>query len=261
MDPVQQQHDTDISALGAVPRHIAIILDGNGRWAQQRGLPRPEGHVRGSAAVETIVEAASRFGIERLTLYCFSSENWKRPKEEVEALMQLLKIYMVEQRSKLMKNNIRLRVIGRREGIPQDVFDTVDETMRLTADNTGLTLALAINYGSRAEFVDATRAIVAKLSVPEQRRQELQNAGVSTVDELIDERYIASHLYDGDAPDPDLFIRTGGEQRLSNYLLWQLSYAELWFTNVLWPDFTSEHLLEAIRWFQGRQRRFGGLVK
>lgn len=244
-----------------VPRHIAIILDGNGRWAEQRGLPRPEGHVRGSAIVESIVEAASQYKIERLTLYCFSSENWKRPQEEVDALMQLLKFYLTEQRATLMKNNIRLRVVGRREGIPKDVLETIDQTLDLTAENTGLTLALAVNYGSRAELVDATRAMVVKLLDPQMRQQELEKAGVTSIEELIDENYIASHLYESDAPDPDLFIRTGGEQRLSNYLLWQLSYAELWFTDVLWPDFSPKELAEALRWYQARQRRFGGLIK
>lgn len=252
-------NDSTSLTNGPVPRHIAIILDGNGRWAQLRRRPRPEGHIQGAIAVENITTAAAELKIERLTLYCFSSENWKRPQEEISALMGLLKSYMVDQRAKMMDNNIRLRIVGRRTGIPDDVLAEVDETVRLTSNNTGLTLALAINYGARAEIVDAVRSIAKQLVDSRLRTQILQSSGVSSLDELIDEKYVASHLYDGDAPDPDLFIRTGGEQRLSNYLLWQLSYAELWFTNVLWPDFTRNELLEAIRWFQSRQRRFGGL--
>ncbi|MBQ9872845.1 MAG: di-trans,poly-cis-decaprenylcistransferase [Thermoguttaceae bacterium] len=242
---------------GPIPRHIAIVMDGNGRWAQKRGLPRPEGHIRGSEVVKQIVEEAARLGVERLTLYCFSSENWKRPKEEVDALMSLLKNYMIEERPKLMKNNIRLRVIGRREGLPQDALDEIDKTIRLTANNAGLTLALAINYGSRAEIVDAVRAVADDLLDPEKLDAALKNARVDSVDQLIDERYFAAKLYDGDAPEPELLLRPGGERRLSNYLLWQLSYAELWFDDVLWPDFTPEKFREAIRWYQGRARRFG----
>ncbi|MBQ2850856.1 MAG: di-trans,poly-cis-decaprenylcistransferase [Thermoguttaceae bacterium] len=242
-----------------MPRHIAIVMDGNGRWAERRGLPRPEGHIRGSEIVPKLVEEASNLGIERLTLYCFSSENWKRPQLELNALMALLKAYMIEQRPMLEAQNVRLRVVGRRDGIPADVLAEMDKTVESSAQNTGLTLALAINYGSRLEIVDAVRAIVAELSDPASRAAALERAGVSTVDELIDERYFASRLYEPDAPDPDLLIRTGGEMRLSNYLLWQLSYSELWVTDVLWPDFTKETLWNAIRAFQKRKRRFGGL--
>ena len=244
---------------GLMPRHIAIVLDGNGRWAEQRDLPRQEGHIYGSALVEDIVEEAAKLGIGRLTLYCFSSENWKRPQEEVDALMSLLKSYMIEQRTKMIENRIRLRVIGRRAGIPDDVLAEIDETIRATSDNTGLTLVLAVNYGSRAEIVDAVRNIVNNLSDETTRKKEFERTGACSIDELVTERYFASQLYDPDAPDPDLFIRTGGEKRLSNYLLWQLSYAELWFDDVLWPNFTKEKLWEAIRWFQSRRRRFGGL--
>ncbi|MBR4834085.1 MAG: di-trans,poly-cis-decaprenylcistransferase [Thermoguttaceae bacterium] len=242
-----------------IPRHIAIVMDGNGRWAERRGLPRPEGHIRGSAIVSPLVEEAARLGVERLTLYCFSSENWKRPQTELDALMGLLKAYMIEQRPTLEAQNVRLRVVGRRAGIPADVLAEMDKTVELSAANTGLTLALAINYGSRLEIVDAVKAIVAELSDPAARAAALEKAGVSTVDELIDERYFASRLYEPDAPDPDLLIRTGGEMRLSNYLLWQLSYSELWVSDVLWPDFTRETLWNAIRAFQKRKRRFGGL--
>ncbi len=242
-----------------IPRHIAIMMDGNGRWAERRGLPRPEGHVRGSAIVSPLVEEAARLGVERLTLYCFSSENWKRPQAELDALMGLLKAYMIDRRPTLAAQNVRLRVVGRRAGIPADVLAEMDKTVEASANNDGLTLALAINYGSRLEIVDAARAIVAELSDPVSRAAALEKAGVSTVDELLDERYFASRLYEPDAPDPDLLIRTGGEMRLSNYLLWQLSYSELWVSDVLWPDFTKETLWNAIRAFQKRKRRFGGL--
>ncbi len=242
-----------------LPRHIAIVLDGNGRWAQTHGLPRSEGHIRGSQIVEEIVNAAGQLGVERLTLYCFSSENWKRPQSEIDALMELLRSFMVLKRPTMMKNNIRLRVIGRRIGIPENAQAEIDETIRLTSQNTGLTLALAINYGSRGELVDAIRSIVSEITDPTRLTEVLNHHNCKTLDALITERYVASKLYDGEAPDPDLFIRTGGEHRLSNYLLWQLSYTELWFTDTLWPDFTPEKLREAIRWYQSRHRRFGGL--
>lgn len=265
MKDISPKDDVDSSPVAtpqrSIPRHIAIILDGNGRWAQKRGLPRSEGHIRGSSAIEKIIEEAAQIGVERLTLYCFSSENWKRPKPELDALMNLLKTYMIEQRATMMKNNIRLRVIGRRNRIPIDVLTEMDKTISLTSANSGLTLSLAINYGSRPEIADAVRDIVVELLDPENRAKKMSLANVSNVSDLIDENYIASKLYDAEAPDPDLLIRTGGEQRLSNFLLWQLSYAELWFTDVLCPDFTPEHFREAIRWYQSRERRYGGLNK
>lgn len=248
-----------IKPSGVVPRHIAIVMDGNGRWAQNRGLDRPAGHVQGAKAVNEIVEAVAFLGVERLTLYCFSNENWKRPQTELDALMALLQHYMIAERPKMMKNNIRLRVVGRRDRIPVDAIKEMEETIRLTSNNDGLTLSLAIDYGARQELVDAVRSIVAEAIDPDKRAAALNQAGVRTIDELIDEKYLASRLYDGDAPDPDLFIRTGGERRLSNYLLWQLSYAELWFSDVLWPDFNKEALWEAIQWFRTRKRRYGGL--
>jgi len=248
-----------VKPSGVIPRHIAIVMDGNGRWAQNRGLDRPSGHIQGAKTVNEIVEAAAFLGVERLTLYCFSNENWKRPQTELDALMALLKHYMIAERQKLMDNNIRLRVVGRRDRIPADAMRETEETIRLASKNDGLTLALAIDYGARQELVDAVRSIVAEAIDPDKRAAALNRAGVQTLDELIDEKYLASKLYDGDAPDPDLFIRTGGERRLSNYLLWQLSYAELWFSEVLWPDFNKETLWEAIQWFQTRKRRYGGL--
>lgn len=243
---------------GQIPAHVAIVMDGNGRWAQNRGLARPAGHIQGAAILEEIVEAAIDFGIERLTLYCFSHENWKRPKDELDALMSLLKSYMKEQRPVFMKNNIRLRIIGRRDELPTNVLQEMDETIRLTSVNDGLTLALAINYGSRQEITDAVKKIVREVSSALQNDPGDQTK-IEALAQAIDEKFISDRLYDPEAPDPDLFIRTGGEQRLSNYLLWQLSYAELWFTDVLWPDFTSETLKEGILAYQKRQRRYGGL--
>jgi len=229
------------------PRHIAIIMDGNGRWAAQRGLPRIEGHRRGVAAVQRVVDASVRWGIPFLTLYCFSSENWKRPPGELAALMELLGQFMVEARRELMRQNIRLRILGRRDGIPEHVLREIDKTVSMAARNTGLCLSLAINYGARVELVDAVRAIV----------REALEGKISEHD--ISEATISQHLYTYDLPDPDLLIRTAGEMRVSNFLLWQISYAELWVTRDCWPDFTEQHLLQAIRDFAKRDRRFGGL--
>ena len=229
------------------PRHIAIIMDGNGRWAAQRGLPRIEGHRRGVSAVQRVVEASVRWGIPYLTLYCFSSENWKRPPGELAALMELLGQFMVEARRELMRHNIQLRILGRREGIPEHVLREIDKTVSMAARNTGLCLSLAINYGGRVELVDAVRAIV---------RKALDG---HITEEDISESLISEHLYTHGLPDPDLLIRTAGEMRVSNFLLWQISYAELWVTKDCWPDFTEQHLLEAIRDFAKRSRRFGGL--
>lgn len=246
---------------GPIPRHVAIVMDGNGRWAQQRGLPRPLGHAKGAEILEEIVKTTIRLGIKRLTLYCFSNENWKRPQSELEALMALLKKYMVEQRPRFMEEGIRVRVLGRRDRLSDDALREIDETVKLTESNDVFTLALAINYGARQEIVDAVRNLVRDLSDLKKREAAMRRSNVDSVEKLVTENAIAQRLYDGDAPDPDLFIRTGGEQRLSNYLLWQLSYAELWFTDVLWPDFTPELFEEAIRAFQSRHRRFGGLDK
>lgn len=234
-------------------------MDGNGRWAQQRGLPRSEGHRQGVQTVRQITSACVELQIEQLTLYCFSSENWKRPEIELNALMALLKFFVIQERSELQEKNIRLEIIGRRSGIPQDILEAMDETVRLCSQNSGLVLRLAINYGSRAEIVDAVRAIVHELDDPQIRAELLKNAGKANIDDLIDEDYFASHLYTGGFPDPDLLIRTAHEFRLSNYLLWQLSYAEIWISDVLWPDFDRAELLKAIDSFCQRDRRYGGL--
>ncbi len=231
------------------PRHIAVIMDGNGRWAQRQGLPRIEGHRHGALSVRRTVEECVRLGIEQLTLYCLSSENWKRPQAELAFLMHLLEQYMIEERAGLVRQNIRLAVIGRREGIPVEALREMDKTIDLTRENTGLRLCLAINYGGRAELVDAVQAIARRVTAGE------------LSPEAITEETVAAHLYTAGMPDPDLLIRTANEMRVSNYLLWQISYAELWVTDAYWPEFTEEHLRQAIRSFASRNRRFGGLEK
>jgi undecaprenyl diphosphate synthase len=230
-----------------LPRHIAIIMDGNGRWARQRGLPRIEGHRQGATSVRRITEECSRLGIEQVTLYCLSSENWKRPAEELEFLLQLLEQYLVEERPGIMKQNIQVKWIGRREGMPENALRELDETVRLSAGNTGLRVCLAINYGGRAEVVDAVRQIATEV-----RNGTLDPAAIG-------EETITDRLYTAGMPDPDLLIRTAGEMRISNYLLWQISYAELWVTDVCWPDFDEPQLHAALRSYASRDRRFGGL--
>lgn len=230
-----------------IPRHIAVIMDGNGRWAEERGFPRVFGHKAGASGVREVITACARIGVEVLTLYSFSSENWRRPGDEIEALMRLCVAYCEGEREELLRNNIRVRVLGRREGMPAEVLAALDTLASATADCTGLTLCLAINYGSRDEITDAVRAIAAKAAAGE----------ISPAD--IDESIINAHLDTAGLPDPDLLVRTGGEMRLSNYLLWQLSYAELYVTDQHWPDFTEKSLHDAIRVFASRKRRFGGL--
>ena len=230
-----------------LPRHVAIIMDGNGRWARARGKERVEGHARGARSVDEVTEECCRLGIGQLTLYCLSSENWKRPKPELDFLMALLKQYLLGERQKILDQNIRFAVIGRREGLPDEVLAEIDENARLTAANTGLTLCLAINYGSRAEITDAVRSIAGRVQRGELRPED------------ITEETIGGAIYTGGMPDPDLLIRTAGEMRVSNYLLWQISYAELWVTPKFWPEFDAELLREALRDFARRERRFGGL--
>jgi len=230
-----------------IPRHVAIIMDGNGRWAQARGMPREMGHQAGAASVRPVVEHAGDLGIEYVTLYSFSLENWKRPAEEVRALMQLCLAYLAAEEQDLIRRQIRFRVIGRREGLPAEVCGAIDRVTASTAPGTRGELCLAINYGSRAEITDAVAGIAADVK-----------AGL-VAPEAIDERLIASRLYTAGMPDPDLLIRTAGEMRVSNYLLWQISYAELHVTPVLWPDFGPRNLDEAVREYARRDRRFGGL--
>jgi len=229
------------------PRHIAIIMDGNGRWAQRQNLPRVEGHRRGVASVRRTVEEAARLHIEQLTLYCLSSENWKRPPSELDFLMHLLEQYMIEERATIMDQNITVTIIGRREGIPESTRREMDKTILMSASNTGTRLCLAINYGGRAEMVDAVRRIA-------------QETVAGQLDPgSIDEACLANHLYTAGMPDPDLLIRTAGEMRISNFLLWQISYAELWVTERCWPEFEIADLHQAIREFADRDRRFGGI--
>ena len=230
-----------------LPRHVAIIMDGNGRWARQRGMPRVEGHLRGVQSVRGTVEECCRLGLGQLTLYCLSSENWKRPQHELDFLMTLLHKYLLDERAEIMGQNIRFTVIGRRAGLPDNVLAEIDENIRISSQNTGMTLALAINYGARTEIVDAVRAIAERV-----RRGELDPAA-------IDEDTIGGALYTAGMPDPDLLVRTAGEMRVSNYLLWQISYAELWVTEKCWPDFDRDTLHQALRDFGRRERRFGGL--
>ncbi len=229
------------------PQHIAIIMDGNGRWAQRQGLPRIEGHRRGVSSVRRTVEECARLSIGQLTLYCLSSENWKRPQHELDFLMHLLEQYMIEERALIMRQNIVVRVIGRRDGIPPSVLNEMDKTIEMSSANTGTRLCLAINYGGRSEMVDAVRRIASDVA-----------EGQVLADD-ISETTISQYLYTSGMPDPDLLIRTAGEMRVSNFLLWQISYAELWVTPKCWPEFQVEDLHEAMRDFARRDRRFGGL--
>jgi undecaprenyl diphosphate synthase len=230
-----------------LPRHIAVIMDGNGRWAKERGLPRHEGHRRGVASVRSTIEECCRLGVGQLTLYCLSSENWKRPQAELDFLMALLHQYLIEERAEIMEQNIRFTTIGQRRGLPPDVLREIDENIRLSRDNTGLVLCLAINYGSRGEIVDAVRGLAERV-----KHGDLDPADV-------DEALVSEALYTAHMPDPDLLVRTAGEMRVSNFLLWQISYAELWVTPRCWPDFDVATLHQALRDFAGRERRFGGL--
>jgi undecaprenyl diphosphate synthase len=231
------------------PRHIAIIMDGNGRWAQRRNLPRIEGHRRGVASVRRTVEECARLSIGQLTLYCLSSENWKRPRHELDFLMHLLEQYMIEERVTIMEQNIVVRIIGRRDGIPLNVLREMDKTIELSAANTGTRLCLAINYGGRAEMVDAVRRIAVEV-----REGRLDPSSIT-------EATLSGQLDTAGMPDPDLLIRTAGEMRISNFLLWQISYAELWVTQLCWPEFQVQDLHQAIRDFAARDRRFGGLAE
>jgi len=230
-----------------LPRHVAVIMDGNGRWARARGLPRIEGHRRGVQSVRAVVEECARLGLQQLTLYCFSSENWKRPQTELDLLMSLLRSYVVKERTEIMRQDIRFRTIGRTDGLPPAILDEVHQTIDMSAQNTGMTLCLALNYGGRVELVDAMRQIAARVACGELEP------------ETIDENAISSSLYTADMSDPDLVVRTSGEMRVSNFLLWQISYAELWVTGKHWPDFRAGDLHEAFRDFAARDRRFGGL--
>ncbi len=229
-----------------IPKHVAIVMDGNGRWAKRRGLKRTEGHAAGEEALFDAVEGALEVGLPWMTVYAFSTENWRRPIDEVRFLMRFNESLLLRRRDDLNERGVRVRFIGRRTGrVPRRVVRHIEDTEALTAHNRRMTLTFAFNYGGRAELVDATRAIAAEV------------AAGRIKPEKIDERTISRHLYASDMPDPDLVVRTSGEFRISNYLLWEAAYSEFVFTDVLWPDFRREHLFEAIREFQQRERRFG----
>lgn len=230
-----------------IPKHIAIIMDGNGRWAKERGLPRTEGHRRGADSVEIITEACGQLGVEFLTLYAFSTENWKRPRTEVAALMKMLQHFLKVKTPELMKQNVRLQAIGRLHDLPKGVQEQLHRSIEQTSQNTGLTLILALSYGAREEILDGIRSLLDSVE-----KGHLDRA-------MIDADVFSKHLYTRYYPDPDLLIRTSGEMRLSNFLLWQLSYTEFYITQTLWPDFRKAQLVEAIREFTSRDRRFGGL--
>src|SRR6516225_4864422 len=226
-----------------LPAHVAIIMDGNGRWAAQRHLPRVEGHRAGIEAVRDIVETSARLGIQVLTLYAFSVENWKRPAAEVSTLMMLLKRYLRSELSTLLKNDIRFKVVGRMEDLAPDIQAELRDAEGKTSKNAGMKFNIALNYGGRAEIVEAAKRII--------------TAGVAA--DALDETRFAAYLYTAGQPDPDLLIRTSGEMRVSNFLLWQIAYSEIWVTETLWPDFRRRHLLEAIVAYQKRDRRYGGI--
>ncbi len=231
--------------LKNIPRHVAIIMDGNGRWAQQRKLPRIEGHRAGAESVREIVRVCGELGIEYLTLYAFSIENWNRPKLEVKALMHLLEFYLKQEIPELNKNNVRLAAIGRLHALPETAQRQLTKSIDALGKNTGLTLVLALSYGGRAEIVDATREIA----------REIEAGRLDVSD--IDEKVISQHLYTRGIPDPDLLVRTSGEMRISNFLLWQISYAEIYVTETLWPDFRRAELMKALEDYSKRHRRFG----
>lgn len=230
-----------------IPKHVAIIMDGNGRWAKARGLLRTQGHLEGVKRVEEIVAASRKLGIGFLTLYAFSTENWTRPADEVSMLMHTFVTVLAQKAKDLHAHGIKINFIGRRSGVPDQVLQAIDEAMRLTGANTGMTLNIAFNYGARAEIVDAVRKIASQV------------AGGQLRPEAIDEKVISSCVYTAGQPDPDLLIRTSGEERISNFLLWQLSYAELYFTDKYWPEFNEEQLHLALADYARRERRYGGV--
>lgn len=233
---------------GDIPRHLAIIMDGNGRWAQARGLPRTVGHKQGVEAVRETVKAARDLGVQYLTLYSFSSENWNRPEAEISELFGLLRIFIRRDLADLHKNNVCVKVIGRKENVPDDIIKLLDEAQNLTRDNSAQTLIIAFNYGARDEITDAVKKIAEDVS-----------SGKLAVDEITAQT-VSNAMDTSGIPDPDLMIRTSGEIRLSNFLLWQLAYSELVFVDCLWPDFSRQDLEAAIKTYQGRTRKFGGLV-
>lgn len=242
--------EKNIPEFSVLPQHIGIIMDGNGRWAKQRGLPRYKGHIEGAKTFRKIGEFAADMGIKCLTFYAFSTENWKRPQEEVDAIMQLFREYLIEAEERKAENEekgISLRFIGDRAGIPADILALMEHTEAESSNKSNVILNIAINYGGRHEITQGVREIAEKIAAGEIKPDE------------ITEDMISQHLYTKNIPDPDLIIRPSGEYRTSNFLTWQSAYAELWFTDVLWPDFTEDNLIEALREFENRNRRFGGV--
>ncbi|ADG82219.1 isoprenyl transferase [Thermincola potens] len=246
-NPAEEKELLAAIDMNKLPMHIAIIMDGNGRWAARRGLPRAAGHRAGVESLRDIVKTCSSLGIKYLTVYAFSTENWKRPQEEVNILMDLLVEYLGKEMRELHQNNVKVRAIGRIEELPASAQKALSDAFELTGNNTGLTLTLALNYGGRLEIVEAVQKIAGEVL---KGRLDLK---------AIDEKVVNEHLYTVGMPDPDLVIRPSGELRISNFLLWQMAYSELWYSPVLWPSFRKVHLLQAIIDFQKRQRRFGGL--
>ena len=230
------------------PKHIALIMDGNGRWATKRGLPRLKGHQKGADAVRRCVESAKELGVQYLTLFAFSSENWKRPEAEVKGLMNLMRLFLKREMSELHKHGVRVKAIGDITALDKDIQDMIEKAEEISADNTEMTVLIALNYGGRADILHAVKALIDDC-----------NSGALDVDN-IQENDIADRLYTADIPDPDLVIRTSGEHRLSNFLMWQLAYAEIYISETLWPDFSKEDLIKAIQFYASRERRFGGLV-
>ncbi len=230
-----------------IPSHIAIILDGNGRWAKKRNMPRNYGHTQGSKTVEKICEDAYKIGVKYLTVYAFSTENWKRPKDEVDAIMKLLRSYLQTSKKTAKKNNMRVRILGDKTGLSEDIQKSIDELEEVSRENTGLNLQVAINYGGRDEIIRAVKALSLDI--------KKNTIAIDNIDENVMENYMDTK----GIPDPDLLIRTSGEKRLSNFLLWQLAYTEFYFTDVLWPDFDKKELMKAIEYYNSRVRRFGAI--
>ena len=240
----EEEHLVNRIDFTKLPRHVAVIMDGNGRWAKNKNLPRVEGHRHGAKSVSEIVETAARLGIEYLTLYAFSKENWKRPKKEVKTLWRLLEDYLKKEDKVLVKNRFRLLVIGQIDALPEVIQTELQRVIELTKDNDRMTIVLALNYGGRAEIVDAVKKMI--------------KGNDFNIDNL-NENTFSLHLYTASIPDPDLLIRTSGEFRISNFLLWQIAYAEIWITPKLWPDFRKKDFLEALVGYQKRERRFGDI--
>jgi undecaprenyl diphosphate synthase len=243
----KQTETVELDRAGQIPAHVAVIMDGNGRWAKMRSLPRVAGHRAGMKTVKEIVKAADAIGIQYMTMYAFSTENWKRPREEVDFLMKLPQEFLSTELDELVERNVRICMVGSKSELPSHTLDALEQAEERTRGNTGLQLNFALNYGSRKEMVNAVAEIVSRVQAGELQLEQ------------VDEELINRHLYTSDIPDPDLLIRTSGEIRLSNFMLWQLAYTELWFTDVLWPDFTQEHFYQAIAEYQGRARRYGAI--